>query len=725
MRRLAYVKQGINDLATVRPDLVDEWSPDNPMKPNEITAGSHMWATWKCRKCGYKWQAHVNMRTKGNNGKGTGCPRCAGFTTNSVKHSRTNDSAFESERLSSEFIEDKNGSLKLVDLSMNPEWKVWWRCSICGHDWQASLHERETGAKCPACIYKSLHPVQSLSPSIRNKWDSSRNTAPAENVDARTCKKYWWRCPPCGYSWQAVPHDVERTDCPVCSFQPSEEQVRFEKLISAVFHDEKTILHDRSLLEDIDWNGDDRTLGVDVFLPSLSLAFDYCDGHSIDDELSSSQSDSTYKLVKRQTCASKGIRLLYVYPQLFKSDIELRRALEDLSNGIVSYKFLSLGRGYTTRDKFDEVFPLLAGNFIKTVKENDLVPCEATPSSHRLCVWRCELCGEKFEQNYAHTSRDRHCRCENCKSMIPLRDKANDKRRFKPGESLGDLSPWTMNEWSSRNGSLTPFDVSSRSHLAVWWRCKNGHEWKAPVRNRTKPDHSRASGCPYCANKRVWTGWNDIATTDPELALDWSDENNLPSTRIGVWSSRPVEWKCHIDGMKWTASPNTMKHVESYRCPECRRRLVPNGTSKMENTVCEAILKRHPELAAGTMRNVRCLWTPDCFDRKNSKHKEIDMVFSSIRLGVEFDGNYWHSDDSVISGFNGYYKTAGEYREAKRKAAKDIGLQLVFVLEADWQRDPSGCLDKLDVIIRDCEAEDGTAWTRDEINKKTVNDASR
>lgn len=81
MRRAAYVKQGVNDLATVRPDLVEEWAPDNPVKPNKIAAGSHMWATWRCKNCGHIWQARVNMRTKEHNGGGTNCPRCAGFTT--------------------------------------------------------------------------------------------------------------------------------------------------------------------------------------------------------------------------------------------------------------------------------------------------------------------------------------------------------------------------------------------------------------------------------------------------------------------------------------------------------------------------------------------------------------------------------------------------------------------------------------------------------------------
>ena len=109
------------------------------------------------------------------------------------------------------------------------------------------------------------------------------------------------------------------------------------------------------------------------------------------------------------------------------------------------------------------------------------------------------------------------------------------------------------------------------------------------------------------------------------------------------------------------------------------------------------------------------MWTPDCEGRRNAKHKEIDMIFASIRLGVEFDGKHWHSDEIVSADWNGYYKTAEEYREAKRKAAVDVGLRLVFILESKCQEDPAECLDMLDEVICHCKDESSSTWTRREI----------
>jgi hypothetical protein len=54
-------------------------------------------------------------------------------------------------------------------------------------------------------------------------------------------------------------------------------------------------------------------------------------------------------------------------------------------------------------------------------------------------------------------------------------------------------------EWHpTRNGALSPAEVSAGSGRKVWWRCQAGHEWAATVANRT----GRGSGCPFCSGRR-------------------------------------------------------------------------------------------------------------------------------------------------------------------------------------------------------------------------------
>lgn len=48
----------------------------------------------------------------------------------------------------------------------------------------------------------------------------------------------------------------------------------------------------------------------------------------------------------------------------------------------------------------------------------------------------------------------------------------------------------------TRNGDLTANDVTPHSNKKVWWVCKNGHEWKSLINNR-----SLGVGCPICAGR--------------------------------------------------------------------------------------------------------------------------------------------------------------------------------------------------------------------------------
>lgn len=64
---------GHNDLASQRPDLMNEWDYDNnpDLDPTHLALRSGKKASWKCFKCGNGWKATVASRTAGS-----GCPEC-------------------------------------------------------------------------------------------------------------------------------------------------------------------------------------------------------------------------------------------------------------------------------------------------------------------------------------------------------------------------------------------------------------------------------------------------------------------------------------------------------------------------------------------------------------------------------------------------------------------------------------------------------------------------
>ena len=52
------------------------------------------------------------------------------------------------------------------------------------------------------------------------------------------------------------------------------------------------------------------------------------------------------------------------------------------------------------------------------------------------------------------------------------------------------------------------------------WKCQKKHIWIESCNNRTNPNRSENAGCPYCANKKVLSGFNDLETLYPKLARE-------------------------------------------------------------------------------------------------------------------------------------------------------------------------------------------------------------
>ena len=45
--------------------------------------------------------------------------------------------------------------------------------------------------------------------------------------------------------------------------------------------------------------------------------------------------------------------------------------------------------------------------------------------------------------------------------------------------SLAEVHPELVSEWSEKNLTLTPDDITFGSNKKVWWRGACGHEWQA------------------------------------------------------------------------------------------------------------------------------------------------------------------------------------------------------------------------------------------------------
>lgn len=148
---------------------------------------------------------------------------------------------------------------------------------------------------------------------------------------------------------------------------------------------------------------------------------------------------------------------------------------------------------------------------------------------------------------------------------------------------LATLHPHLIKEWHpTKNGELTPHDVTQSSGKKVWWQCEKGHEWEATVVKRTD-----GRGCPYCSNRKVLKGYNDLATTHPHYVKYFANiENAYTHTHS---SGKRVELKCPNCGYKKQMGINKLTH-QGFSCDLCS-----DGISYPEKIMSSVLTKLNIE----------------------------------------------------------------------------------------------------------------------------------
>lgn len=140
---------------------------------------------------------------------------------------------------------------------------------------------------------------------------------------------------------------------------------------------------------------------------------------------------------------------------------------------------------------------------------------------------------------------------------------------WKGFNDLATTHPELVSEWDKdANIDLSPYNITAKSNKIVHWVCKLGHTWEAPPNRR-----SAGSGCPYCAGKKVWKGFNDLATTNPELVKEWDKIKNQKLTPYDVTSgsNRKVHWKCK-NNHTWQSQ--IYLRAKGQKCPYCSGRRI-------------------------------------------------------------------------------------------------------------------------------------------------------
>ena len=120
-----------------------------------------------------------------------------------------------------------------------------------------------------------------------------------------------------------------------------------------------------------------------------------------------------------------------------------------------------------------------------------------------------------------------------------------------------------MKEYNyEKNTKLNLEDLTLGSGKKIWWKCKKGHEWEAAIYSR------KNNGCPVCVGRIVVVGYNDLATTNPNLLKEWDyEKNNIDPKSVLPGSSKKVWWKCK-NGHSYFSEIRS-RAIYGYGCKYC------------------------------------------------------------------------------------------------------------------------------------------------------------
>jgi hypothetical protein len=428
---------GVNDVATVRPDLVVEALFD----ATAVHSGSHSKMRWRCN-AGHEYEAIVKGRVAGS-----GCPICS----NKTVLAGFNDLATLRPDLALEATFD---ATKVTPGSSK---KLGWRCSL-GHEWVTAVSERSSGKGCPYCagnrVLAGFNDLATTRPDLALQANFDATT-----VTAGSNRQLPWRCSE-GHTWEASPHQrLNGSGCAVCAKR-----------------------------------------GLHVGITDLATTHPEVASQALFD--SAQVSAGSHR--KFSWRCEKG------------HEWEAEVASRTTGRGC---PFCAGNRVLTGFNDLETLFPIVAS-------EARFNPKLVNAYAKKKLPWRCAKGHEWEAQVSSRTSRGSGC--PYCSSRLL---------------AVGETDLATLFPELALEALFDPKSVSAFSSASKKWRCSKGHEWTAKVASR-----SRGTGCPYCSGNKVLPGFNDLATTDPEL----SREALFDPTTVGRGSGKKLPWRCSL-GHEWEA----------------------------------------------------------------------------------------------------------------------------------------------------------------------------
>lgn len=210
---------------------------------------------------------------------------------------------------------------------------------------------------------------------------------------------------------------------------------------------------------------------------------------------------------------------------------------------------------------------------------------------------------------------------------------------------------------------------------------KHGEFWQSAYL------HFNGSDCPKCED--AVSGIKKRKNTEEFIERSkkvHGDKYDYSKTNY-ITAKEKVCIICPKHGEFWQ-SP--WHHMKSNGCPKC-----VSPTSKAEREICEYVKSIVGE--DNVISN----------DRIILKGKEIDIYVPSLKIGIEYNGLYWHTKDK-------------KYHIEKTEGCKKLGIKLIQIFEDEYVNNKDIVLSKIAHILGKCENLDKIMARKCEIREVTT-----
>ncbi len=355
------------------------------------------------------------------------------------------------------------------------------------------------------------------------------------------------------------------------------------------------------------------------------------------------------------------------------------------NNGYLYFSNLNSLLSAKNINKFNKFNPYTIQNIKLWCKLNnkffELVSAEYINNRQKL-KWEClkEDCGEKFESAWSDIQSGNGC-------------------PFCAGKQVGlsnclaTKNPELAKEWHpTKNGDLTPYDITCSSGESVWWQCKDNieHRWKAIISSRNK-----GNGCPYCSGRYPTKSYN-LLVCNPGLCEEWDYKRNKSNPEDYTPNSgKKAWWKCKECDYKWKASIGNRNNGTS--CPECNK---SKGEIKIEqwlidNNYIKIIQQDYDILNNLNEVNFNYFIPQKEFNNLlgvGNKNLSYDFYLPQYNLLVEYQGE---QHEIYIHGFHKSKKDFQKQQEHDRRKKEYAQKHNIRLLEI-WYYD----FDNIEAILK-------------------------